>query len=80
MSTKKGMGSSRNGRDSNSQRLGMKCYGGETVKAGSVILRQRGMTFKPGKNVGMGRDFTLYSLAEGTVHFPKQKVISVNVA
>lgn len=77
MAHKKGMGSSRNGRDSNSQRLGVKCFGGEAVKAGSIILRQRGMTFKPGKNVGMGRDFTIYSRIEGKVVFPKAKVVSV---
>lgn len=78
MSTKKGQGASRNGRDSNAQRLGVKHFGGETVKAGSILIRQRGMKFKPGKNVGVGRDYTLYSLVEGKVNFPKTKVISVN--
>ncbi|MFH2137205.1 MAG: 50S ribosomal protein L27 [Candidatus Omnitrophota bacterium] len=77
MAHKKGMGSSRNGRDSNSQRLGVKHYGGETVRAGSILIRQHGLTFKPGKNVGVGRDYTLYSRIDGKVCFPKEKVISV---
>ena len=78
MAHKKGQGASRNGRDSNSQRLGVKHFGGETVKAGSVLIRQRGMKFKPGKNVGVGRDYTLYSLIDGKVNLPKTKIISVN--
>lgn len=78
MAHKKGQGASRNGRDSNSQRLGVKHFGGETVKAGSILIRQVGMKFKAGKNVGVGRDYTLYSLVEGKVCFPKPKVISVS--
>ena len=78
MAHKKGQGASRNGRDSNSQRLGVKHFGGETVKAGSILIRQVGMKFKAGKNVGVGRDYTLYSLVEGKVCFPKSKVISVS--
>ncbi len=78
MAHKKGQGASRNGRDSNSKRLGIKHYGGETVRAGSILIRQCGMKFKPGKNVGVGRDYTLYSLVDGKVCFPKSKVISVS--
>jgi len=77
MAHKKGMGSSRNGRDSNSQRLGVKHFGGESVRAGAVLLRQHGFKMKPGKNVGAGRDYTLYALIDGKVIFPKPKVISV---
>lgn len=77
MAHKKGMGSSRNGRDSNSQRRGVKRFGGQTVSAGSVLIRQRGQEFKPGKNVGMGRDYTLYAKVDGTVSFPKPRVISI---
>ena len=69
MAHKKGVGSSRNGRDSNPQMLGVKEYGGELVKAGSIIVRQRGSKFDPGKNVGMGRDYTLYALIHGYVTF-----------
>ena len=79
MAHKKGQGASRNGRDSNSQRLGVKHFGGEKVKAGSILIRQVGMKFKAGKNVGVGRDSTLYSLIDGKVCFPKSKVISVSV-
>lgn len=67
MAHKKGMGSSRNGRDSQSKRLGVKRYDGNFVRAGSILVRQRGTRFFPGKNVGMGRDFTLFSLIDGTV-------------
>ena len=74
MAHKKGGGSSRNGRDSNSQRLGVKTFGGETVKAGSIILRQRGSKFNPGKNVGRGTDDTLFALAPGKVLFEGSKV------
>lgn len=77
MAHKKGQGASRNGRDSHSQRLGLKHYGGEKVKAGAVLIRQVGRKFKPGKNVGMGRDYTLYARVDGIVHFPKAKVISI---
>jgi large subunit ribosomal protein L27 len=72
MAHKKGVGSSRNGRDSQAKRLGVKCYGGEVVISGNIIVRQRGAKFKPGDNVGMGRDFTLYSLADGEVIFERQ--------
>ena len=71
MAHKKGMGSSRNGRDSESKRLGVKKYGGEYLQAGSIILRQRGTRWKPGVNVGMGRDYTLYALIDGHVKFEK---------
>jgi large subunit ribosomal protein L27 len=71
MAHKKGMGSSRNGRDSQSKRLGVKKFGGEYLAAGSIILRQRGTRWKPGVNVGMGRDYTLYALVDGHVKFEK---------
>jgi large subunit ribosomal protein L27 len=73
MAHKKGGGSSRNGRDSNSQRLGVKRFGGEYVIPGNIILRQRGTKFHPGLNVGMGRDHTLYSLIEGYVVFERMR-------
>jgi large subunit ribosomal protein L27 len=69
MAHKKGMGSSRNGRDSKPQRLGVKAYGGTLVPAGSIIVRQRGTPIKPGKNVGLGKDDTLFAKAEGVVQF-----------
>jgi large subunit ribosomal protein L27 len=69
MAHKKGAGSTRNGRDSNSKRLGVKCYGGEYVIPGNIIVRQRGTSLKPGNHVGMGKDFTIYSLIEGQVTF-----------
>lgn len=69
MAHKKGAGSTKNGRDSNAKRLGIKCFGGETVKAGNIIIRQRGMKFKPGKNVRSGKDFTLFALKDGIVSF-----------
>lgn len=69
MAHKKGQGSSKNGRESNSQRLGVKVFGGSFVKAGGIIVRQRGTKFHPGKNVKRGRDDTLFSLVEGTVVF-----------
>lgn len=71
MAHKKGSGSTKNGRDSNSKRLGVKKYGGEIVIAGNILVRQRGTKFKPGNNVGVGRDFTLYSLIDGKVSFEK---------
>jgi large subunit ribosomal protein L27 len=81
MAHKKGGGSSRNGRDSNSQRLGVKRFGGETVSAGSILVRQRGTRFTPGVNVGIGSDDTLFALADGMVKFQKfgkaKKVVSV---
>ncbi len=72
MAHKKGQGSSRNGRDSVSKRLGVKRYGGETVTAGSIIIRQRGARFVAGANVGIGRDWTLFALIDGQVRFDKQ--------
>jgi len=77
MAHKKGLGSSRNGRDSNSKKRGIKAYGGEFVTAGSIIVRQKGSPFKPGPNVGMGRDFTLFALVDGKVDFVKPGVVSV---
>jgi large subunit ribosomal protein L27 len=71
MAHKKGQGSVRNGRDSHSQRLGIKAYGGERVKAGSIIVRQRGTKYHPGLNVGRGRDDTLFAMIEGTVTFDR---------
>ncbi len=74
MAHKKGQGSSRNGRDSNPQYRGVKMYGGQSVSAGSIIVRQCGTKFFPGSNVGMGRDFTLFATAEGKVKFQGRKV------
>jgi large subunit ribosomal protein L27 len=71
MSHKKGQGTSRNGRDSNSKRLGVKKFGGEVVVAGNIIIRQRGTRFHAGANVGMGRDHTLFALKDGRVAFDK---------
>ena len=71
MAHKKGLGSSRNGRDSHAQRLGVKKYGGEQVIAGNIIVRQRGTHFHPGQNVGRGKDDTLFALCDGTVEFVK---------
>ncbi len=71
MAHKKGQGSTRNGRDSNSQRLGVKVFGGEHILAGGIIVRQRGTKYHPGRNVGRGRDDTLFALAEGTVVFDR---------
>ena len=69
MAHKKGAGSTKNGRDSNSNRLGVKRFGGEVVRAGNILVRQRGMKFKPGLNVGCGKDFTLFALRDGNVKF-----------
>jgi large subunit ribosomal protein L27 len=69
MAHKKGQGSTRNGRDSNSKRLGIKRFGGEAVRAGGILVRQRGTPFKPGFNVGRGRDDTLFALKDGRVKF-----------
>ncbi|MDP8253043.1 MAG: 50S ribosomal protein L27 [Candidatus Kaelpia aquatica] len=77
MAHKKGGGSTRNGRDSNSQRLGIKNFGGERVSAGSIIIRQRGTKFKPGWNVGKGRDDTLFALKDGVVKFRSQRMVDV---
>ena len=71
--SKKGAGSTRNGRDSNAQRLGVKKFGGERVIAGNIIVRQRGTQFHPGENVGMGKDHTLFALVEGTVQFTDRR-------
>jgi large subunit ribosomal protein L27 len=72
MAHKKGQGSSRNGRDSNSQRLGVKRFGGERVIAGNIIVRQCGTKFRPGRNMGMGKDYTLFALVDGTVRFDQE--------
>jgi large subunit ribosomal protein L27 len=81
MAHKKGLGSSRNGRDSNAQRLGVKCFAGELVNGGSIIVRQRGTRFHPGTNVGKGKDDTLYAKVTGVVQFSDRgrmgRVISV---
>lgn len=69
MAHKKGLGSSRNGRDSNAQRLGTKVYGGQSIKAGQIIVRQRGTHITPGENVGRGKDDTLFALKDGVVDF-----------
>jgi large subunit ribosomal protein L27 len=72
MAHKKGQGSVRNGRESASQRLGIKVYGGEAVRAGGIIIRQRGTRYHPGRNVGRGKDDTLFALADGVVLFDRQ--------
>jgi len=81
MSSKKGVGSSRNGRDSNPKYLGVKMFAGELIKAGNIIVRQRGTKFRPGENVGIGRDFTLFAKTDGVLEFIKNtkkgKVINV---
>ncbi|MDY0297482.1 MAG: 50S ribosomal protein L27 [Acidobacteriota bacterium] len=80
MAHKKSGGSARNGRDSESKRLGVKCFGGENIPAGSIIVRQRGTRIKPGENVGVGRDDTLFALVTGTVRFVtrnKRKFVEV---
>ena len=84
MAHKKGQGSSRNGRDSNSQRRGVKAYGGEKIHAGSIIVRQVGTVFHPGNNVGLGKDYTIYSKIDGFVNFERldkrRKKVSVYAA
>lgn len=81
MAHKKGGGSSRNGRDSNSKRLGVKLFGGQDVRAGGIIVRQRGTKFQPGANVGLGRDFTIFALADGKVKFDREgRRVNVEVA
>jgi large subunit ribosomal protein L27 len=72
MAHKKGVGSSRNGRDSNAQRLGVKTYGGQQVTAGTIIIRQRGTRILPGENVGMGKDNTIFALIDGKVTFERR--------
>jgi large subunit ribosomal protein L27 len=74
MAHKKGQGSTRNGRDSNAQYRGVKLFGGEVVKAGSILVRQCGTKFFPGKNVGIGRDYTLFATSDGVVQFHGRKV------
>lgn len=74
MSKKKAGGSSKNGRDSVAKRLGMKVYGGQTVDAGAIIVRQRGTKYRPGENVGIGRDHTIFSRVPGTVKFTQESV------
>jgi len=69
MAHKKGVGSSRNGRDSNAQRLGIKMYGGQAIRTGQIIVRQRGTRFHPGNNVGIGSDDTLFALADGVLRY-----------
>jgi len=73
MAHKKGVGSSRNGRESESKRLGVKLFGGQAVKAGNIIVRQRGTVHNPGENVGLGKDHTLFALVDGTVEFKKKR-------
>ena len=73
MAHKKGEGSVKNGRDSQSKRLGVKIFGGQATVAGNIILRQRGTVYHPGKNVGVGRDFTIFALTDGVVEFRKTK-------
>jgi large subunit ribosomal protein L27 len=84
MAHKKGQGSSRNGRDSNSQRRGVKAYGGEKINAGTIIVRQVGTVFHPGNNVGLGKDYTIFSKIDGFVKFErldkKRKKVSVYAA
>lgn len=84
MAHKKGTGSTRNGRDSNSQRLGVKRYGSESVRAGNILVRQRGTKFHPGNNVGIGKDDTLFALIDGVVAFERKgksrKKVSVYAA
>lgn len=73
MAHKKGVGSSKNGRESESKRLGVKVFGGETAKAGNILVRQRGTTHHPGENVGMGKDHTLFALVDGVVLFRRRR-------
>ena len=84
MAHKKGEGSVKNGRDSNSKRLGVKIFGGQPAISGNIIIRQRGTKFHPGKNVGIGKDFTLFALTDGLVEFRKTRedktIVSVAVA
>ncbi|MCC7011985.1 MAG: 50S ribosomal protein L27 [Planctomycetes bacterium] len=80
MAHKKGQGSTRNGRDSNPQFRGVKVYGGQAVRAGSIIVRQCGTKFHPGRNVGIGSDYTLFALTDGTVRFITQRRVMVEPA
>jgi large subunit ribosomal protein L27 len=81
MAHKKGVGSSKNGRDSNAQYLGVKRFGGQIVKAGSILVRQRGTKIHPGNNVGVGNDYTLFAKTDGTVHYENRmgrKYVSIH--
>jgi len=80
MASKKAGGSTKNGRDSNPKYLGVKAFGGQKVSAGSIIVRQRGTKFKPGKNVGLGKDHTLFALIDGEVEFQRHKKARTHVA
>ena len=80
MAHKKGQGSTRNGRDSNPQFRGVKRFGGQAVTAGTIIVRQCGTRFKPGKNVGLGKDYTIYSLIDGTVRYQPGRRVHVDPA
>ena len=80
MAHKKGQGSSRNGRDSQSQRLGVKVWGGQWVSSGSIIIRQKGTKFFPGQNVSMGRDYTIFAVADGVVSFTKSRKVNITPA
>ncbi len=77
MAHKKGLGSSKNGRDSNAQNLGIKRFGGQFVSAGSILVRQRGTPYRPGLNVGIGRDDTLFAKVDGIVNFVGKRIVSV---
>jgi large subunit ribosomal protein L27 len=79
MASKKAGGSTKNGRDSNPKYLGVKCFGGQWVTAGSIIVRQRGTKFKPGRNVGLGRDHTIFALHDGVVAFKEHKTARTEV-
>ena len=80
MAHKKGQGSSRNGRDSNSQRLGVKRYGGQQVTGGAIILRQHGTKWRPGRNVGLAKDHTLFALTDGFVRFEDHGALGLRVS
>jgi len=80
MAHKKGVGSSRNGRDSQAQRLGVKRFGGQIVRAGNILVRQRGTKFHPGNNVGKGSDDTLFSLIDGVVQFERKDAIRLKIS
>ena len=77
MAHEKGAGSTKNGRDSNSKRLGIKVYGNQPIKAGGIIVRQRGLTFKPGKGVRVGKDYTIFAVQDGFVQFETTKKLSI---
>lgn len=79
MAHKKGVGSTRNGRDSHSKRLGVKRFGGQAVSAGEILVRQRGTKFHPGSNVGIGGDDTLFALTDGTVQFSKHRKVKTKI-